>query len=104
MSSKGASGATLTVPVAEPLARPASRATTTSGWEDEIGVPSSPMQKFNRNFREGWKRNTGLLLFVAAQAFYAMMDTAVKVLHGVDPPVTTLQLIFVRMVRRAFVQ
>ncbi|KAF8906973.1 hypothetical protein CPB84DRAFT_1844102 [Gymnopilus junonius] len=74
----------------------------TLGWphyesENEIGAPSSRYQKFNHGFRDVVQRNTGLLLFVASQAFYSMMDTAVKVLHGIDPPVTTLQLIIVRM-------
>lgn len=88
---------------AQPFIRPESRATTSS-WhnENEIGAPSSfsRFQKFSHGFRDVVQRNTGLLLFVASQAFYSMMDTAVKVLHGIDPPVTTLQLIIVRMVRR----
>ncbi|KAJ3516602.1 hypothetical protein NLJ89_g1022 [Agrocybe chaxingu] len=41
--------------------------------------------------REVARRNTGLLLVVGSQAFFSMMNTAVKVLHGVDPPITTLQ-------------
>ncbi|CAA7267826.1 unnamed protein product [Cyclocybe aegerita] len=48
--------------------------------------------------KEVAKRNTGLSLVVGSQAFFSMMNTAVKVLHGVDPPITTLQLIWVRMV------
>ncbi|KAJ3516603.1 hypothetical protein NLJ89_g1021 [Agrocybe chaxingu] len=52
-------------------------------------------------FREakdiGW-RNTGLLLVVGSQAFFSMMTTTVKVLHGVDPPINTFQLIWVRSI------
>ncbi|KIY62820.1 hypothetical protein CYLTODRAFT_426626 [Cylindrobasidium torrendii FP15055 ss-10] len=39
----------------------------------------------------------GLLLIVLAQAFFALMNVAVKTLNGIDPPVHTLQLIVVRM-------
>jgi len=35
------------------------------------------------------QRNIGLLLIVAAQAFFAVVDAAVKILQSVDPPVTT---------------
>ncbi|TFK38436.1 hypothetical protein BDQ12DRAFT_683659 [Crucibulum laeve] len=47
--------------------------------------------------KEWYDNNTGLLLIVGAQGFFSSMDLAVKKLHGIDPPVTTLQLIFVRM-------
>ena len=42
--------------------------------------------------REVAERNTGLLLVVAAQAFFCVVDAAVKVLQKVDPPVTTMQV------------
>ncbi|KAF8647966.1 hypothetical protein AX16_006428 [Volvariella volvacea WC 439] len=42
--------------------------------------------------------NTGLLLIMASQAFFSLMNVAVKTLNSIDPPVSTLQLIFVRMV------
>ena len=42
--------------------------------------------------REVAQRNTGLLLIVAAQAFFAVADATVKILRKVDPPVTTMQV------------
>lgn len=42
--------------------------------------------------------NTGLLLVTASQAFFALMNVAVKKLNSLDPPVPALELIFVRMV------
>ena len=36
--------------------------------------------------REVVQRNTGLLLIVASQAFFSVMDAIVKILHKVDPP------------------
>ncbi|KAF8174539.1 drug/metabolite transporter superfamily, partial [Pholiota molesta] len=41
--------------------------------------------------------NTGLLLIAASQAFFSLMNVAVKKLNGIDPPVSTLELIAVRM-------
>jgi hypothetical protein len=38
------------------------------------------------------QRNTGLLLIVAAQAFFSVVDAIVKILHNVDPPMTTMQV------------
>jgi hypothetical protein len=42
--------------------------------------------------------NTGLLLVVASQAFYSLMNVAVKTLNSLDPPVPPLELILVRMI------
>ena len=38
------------------------------------------------------KRNTGLLLFVASQAFLTFMNLAVKILNTIDPPITALEV------------
>lgn len=38
------------------------------------------------------KNNIGLLLVAAAQAFFSFMGVAVKILHRIDPPVSTLQV------------
>ncbi|KAF9005109.1 hypothetical protein BDQ17DRAFT_1240680 [Cyathus striatus] len=43
------------------------------------------------------KANTGLLLIVASQAFLSLMNVAVKVLNGIDPPVSPFELVVVRM-------
>lgn len=42
--------------------------------------------------REVAQRNTGLLLIVAAQAFFSVVDAIVKILQKVDPPVTTMEV------------
>jgi len=39
-----------------------------------------------------FKRNTGLLLVAAAQAFLSLMNVAVKKLNSIDPPVPTLEV------------
>jgi hypothetical protein len=39
-------------------------------------------------------RNTGLLLVIASQAFFSMMNAVVKRLSSIDPPVSTLQVGF----------
>ncbi|KAL5501012.1 hypothetical protein ACEPAH_9399 [Sanghuangporus vaninii] len=41
--------------------------------------------------------NAGLLLVAASQAFFALMNVAVKKLNSLDPPVPALELVFVRM-------
>ncbi|KAI5119682.1 hypothetical protein M0805_009626 [Coniferiporia weirii] len=43
------------------------------------------------------KANAGLLLVAASQAFFALMNVAVKKLKSLDPPVPTLELVAVRM-------
>ncbi|TFK63953.1 drug/metabolite transporter superfamily [Pluteus cervinus] len=48
--------------------------------------------------REVYKNNVALLLVAAAQAFFSLMNVAVKGLNEIDPPVPTMQLIFVRMI------
>lgn len=43
-----------------------------------------------------WKsvvsNNVGLLLIVASELFFAFMHLAVKILNGIDPPVTTFEV------------
>lgn len=51
----------------------------------------SGLQVFRKGAREVAERNTGLLLIVAAEAFFATMDAAAKILQKVEPPVSTLQ-------------
>lgn len=41
--------------------------------------------------KEMVENNIGLLCVIASMAFFAMMDVAVKKLHNIDPPVSTLQ-------------
>ncbi|KIL61027.1 hypothetical protein M378DRAFT_868689 [Amanita muscaria Koide BX008] len=47
--------------------------------------------------REFVSDNTGLLLVLLSQVFFSMMNAAVKQLSTIDPPVSTLQVILVRM-------
>jgi len=53
---------------------------------------SSILQALLTDAREVAKRNTGLLLILAAQAFFSVADAIVKILQNVDPPVTTMQV------------
>ncbi|KAJ3500380.1 hypothetical protein NLJ89_g9823 [Agrocybe chaxingu] len=47
--------------------------------------------------KDAVKANTGLLLVAASQLFFSMMNAAVKQLNSIDPPVSTLEVIAVRM-------
>ena len=40
------------------------------------------------------QRNTGLLFVLASQAFFALMNVAVKILNSIDPPITALEVCF----------
>lgn len=40
------------------------------------------------------QRNTGLLLVVASQVFFSLMNAAVKMLNSIDPPITALEVCF----------
>ena len=53
---------------------------------------SSMLQALLTDAREIAERNTGLLLILAAQAFFSVVDAIVKILQHVDPPVTTMQV------------
>ena len=60
----------------------------------EIIENLSRLQVFLKGAREVAVRNTGLLLIVASEAFFAMMEAAAKILLKVEPPVTTFQVRF----------
>ncbi|KAF9441544.1 drug/metabolite transporter superfamily [Macrolepiota fuliginosa MF-IS2] len=47
--------------------------------------------------RDTYQRNTGLLLVVASQIFLSLMNLAAKKLNSIDPPVSILEIILVRM-------
>ena len=44
--------------------------------------------------KDATQRNTGLLLVLAAQAFFALMNILVKMLNNIDPPISTLEVCF----------
>ncbi|KAF5375925.1 hypothetical protein D9615_008259 [Tricholomella constricta] len=83
--------------------------TTASGSSQDLSAPGDdlPQQHGSRTWRwrekcraveDVFKSNTGLLLVTASQAFFSMMNTAVKKLNSIDPPVSTFELIAVRMI------
>jgi len=61
---------------------------------DENVEKLSRLQIFLKATREVCQRNTGLLLIVASEAFFATMEAAAKILQKVEPPVTTFQVRF----------
>jgi hypothetical protein len=73
----------------------------------EIALPLTPIQAGHEQCTRPsnmnklqllFENNKGLLLVAASQAFFAFMNTAVKKLNSVDPPVPALELVLVRMV------
>ncbi|KIM44305.1 hypothetical protein M413DRAFT_378817 [Hebeloma cylindrosporum] len=58
---------------------------------------TGPDVKLLNDVRELAQRNTGLLFIVAGEAFFAIADAIVQTLQKVDPPLTTLQLMVIRM-------
>jgi hypothetical protein len=60
----------------------------------EVLEKLSGLQVFRKGAWEVAERNTGLLLIVASEAFFAMMEAAAKILQKVEPPVTTFQVRF----------
>ncbi|KAF5309361.1 hypothetical protein D9611_013998 [Ephemerocybe angulata] len=71
------------------------------GHGDELDIPSA-LEGAKEKPTPYWKRlvanNVGLLLVAASELFFAFMHLAVKILNSIDPPVSTFELILVRMV------
>ena len=59
--------------------------------EKEGSIPSR-IHSWLASAKDVVQRNTGLLLFVASQAFITFMDLTVKILNTIDPPVTALEV------------
>ena len=57
----------------------------------EGSVPSR-MHSWLASAKAVWQMNTGLLLVLASQAFFSLMNVAVKLLNSIDPPVTVLEV------------
>lgn len=72
-------------------------ATTHTTVDDQNHGSHSGAKTMITKVRELVASNTGLLLVTASQAFFALMNVAVKKLNSLDPPVPPLELIFVRM-------
>ena len=63
--------------------------------EHEPLLPKNAVKKLSRLpelLNDLTRRNTGLLLIVAGEAFFAIADAIVQTLQNVDPPVETLQV------------
>ena len=58
----------------------------------EEGSISLRIHSWLTSAKDVMQRNTGLLLFVASQAFIAFMDLAVKISNTIDPPITALEV------------
>ena len=70
-------------------------ATHTGTRSDELGDHSHRIHlgaKTIIKVRELVVNNTGLLLVTASQAFFALMNVAVKKLNSLDPPVPPLEV------------
>ncbi|KAG5351647.1 hypothetical protein C0989_005419 [Termitomyces sp. Mn162] len=88
---------------------PTSQSQTAAG-SPRVGTsePPTPPEEIEDQKTTWWKphylamsgtlnANAGLLLIIGSQAFFSMMNVAVKILNSIDPPVPTLELIAVRM-------
>ena len=65
--------------------------TSSVSVEEEGSIPSR-IQSWLASAKEIVQRNTGLLLFIASQAFLTFMNLAVKILNTIDPPITALEV------------
>ncbi|TEB26480.1 DUF6-domain-containing protein [Coprinellus micaceus] len=96
-------------PVWKPLLNGEGRPVTTTVQTprlEEAGIPTEELwppkkeprvSRIWKGAKKAWKENIGLLLVAASQAFFSLMNVSVKKLNSIDPPVSALQLVFVRM-------
>ncbi|KAK7682025.1 hypothetical protein QCA50_014989 [Cerrena zonata] len=75
-----------------PNSAPSTRRTTTR----RVEMPG-PLRRLYMGTRETIQNNTGMLLIAASQAFFSLMNVAVKKLNSLENPVPALELIVVRM-------
>ena len=59
---------------------------------EEGTIPSQILHSWLASAKGVMQRNTGLLLFIASQAFITLMNLSVKILNTIDPPVTALEV------------
>lgn len=67
------------------------------GHEEFISSEGGVLPRIHRwlaSVNEVVQNNTGLLFVLASQAFFASMNVAVKILNGIDPPITALEVCF----------
>ena len=58
---------------------------------EEGSIPSR-IHSWLASVKDVVKKNTGLLLAIASQAFFTFMNLAVKILNTIDPPITALEV------------
>ncbi|EKM51176.1 uncharacterized protein PHACADRAFT_213054 [Phanerochaete carnosa HHB-10118-sp] len=72
-------------------------------------LPAASPRSYIDKFQDAWhdfnlktrgviRNNTGMLLVASSQGFFALMNVAVKKLNSLDPPVTPMELVCIRMV------
>jgi hypothetical protein len=77
----------------QPLADASSSSTSiTSFLPDPSIVPNSRWRSVLHNVQEFLSLNAGLLLVIAAQVVFSLVNAAVKILQNLDEPVSTLEV------------
>ncbi|KIP02015.1 hypothetical protein PHLGIDRAFT_96431 [Phlebiopsis gigantea 11061_1 CR5-6] len=69
-------------------------ALSTPAFVDRIQVS---WRGFIKKSKEVAQNNAGMLLIAGSQGFFSLMNVAVKTLNSLDPPVSAMELVFVRM-------
>ncbi|KAF9005102.1 hypothetical protein BDQ17DRAFT_1541101 [Cyathus striatus] len=89
-----------TVPVGHVTATPGHASGRLVG-SFELEVPNPIIRKSWQGSMETiikvWTKNIGVLFIIASQGFFALMNVGVKKLNSIDPPVSALELIAIRM-------
>jgi hypothetical protein len=91
------------IPISKPLLNGGGRPVTTVETPplEEVGIPAeelwpprkeSRVRRIWKGAKRTWKGNVGLLLVAGSQAFFSLMNVAVKKLNSIDPPVSALQV------------
>ncbi|KAJ7262735.1 drug/metabolite transporter superfamily [Mycena haematopus] len=81
----------------QPLTEASTSSPITTFLPDAPVVLDGRWQSVVHSVHEFISSNAGLLLVTAAQAVFSFVNVAVKILQNLDEPVSTLQLIIVRM-------
>ena len=92
MASRNGSGAVTMNSTSFSFPRVGEREALLSQNTGEDVKPLSRLDALLSDAREVVQRNTGLLLIVAAQALFSVENATVKILHNVDPSMTTMQV------------
>ena len=60
--------------------------------DDQLEEPQSRWNAAFYSMRAALNNNVGLLQVVTAQVFFSLMNSSVKILNTIDPPVSTIQV------------